>query len=248
MGKGVIPVGMKTPLLMLLSACAQLSVDGEVVDATGAPVSDVQIAVQHTACAATTTRTGRFSLACEPGKLDLSFSHPEFFSHQIAVTTLPRAAQTLPKTTLVRRPTKAGLYIFDNDRYISLSTGMLRRDTQTKGAAKRRSYCLDRSASTPNATATGPARFADKNAKPWRLFRLDAQGCAYRDARDAKGRWVVEYRDRPALSREASGDGMAIVEGQLDKGDYFLADWSGFFVEDAPDQGRYTGRWIRVDG
>jgi hypothetical protein len=239
---------MGTFLLWLISACTHPSIEGVVVDATDTPLSAVSVTVNRADCSAVSNAAGRFSLACNSGALELTLTHPEFFTKQLSLTAAEGDTRRLPKTTLVRIPKEDGLFIFKDKQYIGLDGGVLKRDTETRGTAKRRSYCLDRSLSTANPIAAGRTRFADRNAKPWRLFKLDALGCAYRDARDAKGRWVVEYRDRPALSRETGDDGMAILEGTLDEGEYFVADWGGFFVADPPGEGHYTGRWIRVDG
>jgi hypothetical protein len=239
---------MGTFLLWLISACTHPTIEGVVVDAAGQPLSTVNVTVSRADCSDVSNAEGHFSLTCKSSALALTLTHPEFFTKKLSLVAPEGATHRLPKTTLVRIPKADGLFIFKDQQYIGLDGGVLKRNTETQGTAKRRSYCLDRSLSTANPIAAGRTRFADKNAKPWRLFKLDALGCAYRDARDTKGRWVVEYRDRPALSRETADDGLAILEGTLDEGEYFVADWGGFFVADPPGKGHYTGRWIRVDG
>jgi hypothetical protein len=246
--KGVIVIRMGSFLLTVLAGCSTMTVEGLVVDGSGEALSKATVKANGTDCSAVTSDQGVFSLACEPGSLTLTIAHSTYFTHTAEMSAMERRSYSLPKTTLIKKPKEDGLYVFKNDAYIGLDSGRLKRSMTTSGPAKARTYCLDRETSAPNSIPAGTTRFVDHNADSWRLFRLDAQGCAYRDARDENGRWNVEYRDRPQLEREDIDDGMAILKGSLPKGEYFVADWGGFFVADPSEAGSYSGRWLRVDG
>jgi len=226
----------------------QFSVEGLVVDAKGQPIEGVNIGTGKTQCDGKTTSNGRFSLRCGSALNGLVFSHSDYFQQTIPLEREQEKHPRVPTTTLVQIPRTDGLFFFKDKRFVDLKDGSLFRTTQQQGQAKRRRYCVDKEASTPNPIKAGMTRFADKNAPPWRLFRLDEAGCAYRDAKDTEGRWVVEYKNRPTLARDAMDDGLVIIEGTLDIGEYFLADWSGFFVPTPTEDAHYSGRWIRVDG
>jgi len=243
----MISVYMRFLFIIALTACSPARISGTVVDGTGQPISGVSVSIDGTAVSASTAENGQYALDFTPGDQVIKITHPRYFERIHTIHLSEQKPHTLKPTVLVKKPTEDGLFVLKMDSPIPLGVGSLTRDTQRQGPAKKRRFCLDKDKSKPNALSAGPARFADKNARPWRLFKLDGEGCAYRDARDSQGRWVVEYRERPDLVQQDSEDGIALHDVELDKGEYFIADWAGFFVAQPDDAARYTGRWIRVD-
>ena len=127
-----------------------------------------------------------------------------------------------------------------------LEPGHLTREHQGKGMKKTRAYCLNKAKSQPNKVTPGMTPFLDYQAKTWRPFQLDAAGCAYRDARNERGSWVVEYREKPSFNEKKLSDTMKIARIQLAPGDYFIADWKGFFQASEDSDNMYGGYWLTV--
>ncbi len=238
---------MRFPYLLLLTACDPEQINGSVIDGSGQPIDGVSVSIEGTSFETTTNNNGSFSLDFTPGEKSITIHHPNFFDRVLTIDLTDSKSKTLKPTVLVKNPTEDGLFVLHNDALMSLGEGILMRDTQRLGPAKKRRFCLDKEKSKPNAVPAGSTRLADKNARPWRLFKLDGDGCAYRDAKDARGRWVVEYRERPTLGQQRRDDGIALHDVTLGKGEYFIADWAGFFVPEPENEGRYSGRWIRVE-
>ena len=239
--------GMRFLCLSFVIACQPSQISGTVLDSAGNGVSGVTVSIEGTNSTDVTTADGVYQLDLRAGEVIINVQHPDFFSRIHTIQIDESAPRQLKPTVLVRKPADNGLFVLQDASLLPLRLGSLTRDTQTKGPAKKRRFCLDRTKSEATPLPVGRARLADKNASPWRLFRLDGDGCAYRDARDSNGRWVVEYRDRPDLVQQSRDDGIALHDVQLAKGEYFIADWAGFFVAEPDNDGRYTGRWIQVD-
>ena len=99
------------------------------------------------------------------------------------------AATLMPTTTLIRTPKDSGLYVLKGADVLPLPTARLKRETKTIEGTKRRRYCITGPRGKALPVPAGDTQFLDVNAAPWRLFKLDVDGCAYKDAKDTKGRW-----------------------------------------------------------
>ena len=124
----------------------------------------------------------------------------------------------------------------------------LTRTLEESRRVTNRKVCLDRERSEPNVVAAGTHALFDYEHPGWRPFRLDAEGCAYRDQKDAKHRWTVQYKDKPPYESKQYNTGKSVALMQLEPGDYFIADWKGFFVgaDEREQRHSYTGYWIQA--
>ena len=80
----------------------------------------------------------------------------------------------------------------------------------------------------------------------WRMFRMDNDGCAYRDAKTREGHWVVEHQQQPEVDSAALNKSATMHQLSLDPGHYFVAHWAGFFAPTEGNPEAYTGHWIHL--
>jgi len=218
------------------------------VDNAGQGIPGVTITAEGGVAPVVTDTTGRYVLEASSGQRTLTFTHPDFFSHSETVQVASDAATELPQRALIRTPDGTGLYVLSGTEVLPLPAARLKRQTRSVQGSKLRSYCISGPKGTATPVPAGETQFVDMTASPWRLFKLDSDGCAYRDARDPAGRWVVQYRDKPAVVPSHTQSNAAFTAATLAEGTYFVADWGGFFVSDPEDPDHYTGRLLRIDG
>ena len=130
-----------------------------------------------------------------------------------------------------------------------MKDGFLERVLDKDGPLTRRSMCLNPERGEPNELAAGTHAMFDYEHPGWRPFKLDADGCAYRDTKDADHKWTVNYREKAATETREVNRGKTIALIELKPGDYFIANWDkGFFnaVDLKTDRHSYSGHWIRV--
>ncbi|MCB9780903.1 MAG: carboxypeptidase regulatory-like domain-containing protein [Alphaproteobacteria bacterium] len=240
------------PAALLLGACGRTAVDGEVVDVAGAPLEGAFVAAVGTTCSATVGADGRFSMPCTPGEHTLLITHPGYIERQAEVSAVARERKDLGKTVMIAIPEEQGLFLFEADRYVPMAGAWLDRTiVEGHSTTRTRSYCLDRQRSKPTRLAAGTHALFDNESIGWRPFRLDDDGCAYRDFKDEQHRWEVTYKDKPPMQEQTVAEGKRIVALNLAPGEYFLADWDrGFFTPDDAidaDGKRYSGVWLVVE-
>ena len=236
---------MIAPLLTLLAACSTTSVDGVIVDVSGTPIAGATVRREASECSDITNKQGRFSLKCGAGVWDLSIRHPSYFSQTEKVDVPDGSQVALKQSPLIQIPTTEGLHLLRDGNFMPLLPTTLERSSNSEGEAKRRDFCVDQQGS-PNSISSGMLRLLDRTSTPWRMFRMDTAGCAYRDSRNREGRWVVEHRDRTQVRLEPEADGHRIHTVNASVGDYFIAEWSGFFVPTEPKANTYKGYWVQV--
>ncbi len=234
------------PATVFALGCSPMAIEGEVVDVTGAPIANALITALETSCNAVTDEKGHFDLVCQPGSLKLVVSSQGYLSKDEQFEATERKRYKAGKYVLVKIPNGKGLFIFDNNAYISMKPGRLQRNLEADGVQRKRAYCLDQTQSEPNVIKKGAIPFFDNESDGWRPFRLDADGCAYRDSRNASGKWEVVYRDKPPYEEKRLSEGKKIARIQFKPGDYFIADWKGFFVADPQQKHRYKGHWVKI--
>jgi hypothetical protein len=245
--------------LLSLIGCGPDTLKGQVVDHQGHALANVRItALGSPNCMTTTNTDGRYSLNCLDTSLNsdcdnntetcprptLDFKLQGYFPG----LDQPVVGQEAP-TTLHAMPTEAGLYLKKGAKHDPMVRGTLTRalEHSDKGG-KSRTYCVSRELGTSNRVNGKTMAIFSNQATPWRVFRLDPAGCAYRDARNPQGKWNVEYRDNPAVIVESINDGQDWSEVEVEPGEYFLADWEGFFVPTEAGGDRYSGTWVQVSG
>jgi hypothetical protein len=237
---------MNWTLLTLLSACSTTSVEGRVMDASGTPIQGAKVSLQAGDCNTLTKEDGRFDLKCDAGPWKISIRHPSYFSKTETIDVPDGSHLALAHSTLTQVPTSDGLHLLRDASFVPLTPTLLERSSNSNGEAKRRDFCVARNKSVPNIVSSGTLRLLDRTTTPWRMFRMDPAGCAYRDSRSQEGRWVVEHRDRTEVSLEPEIDGSRIHGVKVGPGSYFIAEWSGFFVPTAPKASTYKGYWVQV--
>ena len=237
---------MNWTLLAFLSACSTTSVEGLVMDSTGAPIQGATVSRRTSDCSTLTKKDGRFDLRCEAGTWDIFIHHPSYFSAAETIDVPEGSRTALERHTLIQIPETDGLHLLREASFVPLEPSSLERSASVTGEAKRRSFCVDRDRSTPNIVSSGALRILDRTTMPWRMFRMDPKGCAYRDSRNQEGRWVVEHRDRATVSHEPEVNGNRIHQVNVESGGYFIAEWAGFFVPTAPKASTYKGYWVQV--
>lgn len=234
---------------LLAAGCGQMAIDGEVVTVTGEPAVGARVTAIGSTCAAEVGEDGRFALPCVPGSYKLAITRDGYIQLDQDVEATERKRYDLGKLVMVAIPPANGLFWFKDNAYQAMSPGLLDRSIENAdGGTKDRRYCLDRDASQANELAVGTHAFFDNHSPGWRPFRLDEQGCAYRDRQDSRGRWEVVYKEKPPYEERTLEAGRKIAAMELQPGEYFIADWDqGFFTPVETEGGkRYSGAWLVV--
>jgi len=243
-----VSIAMGGSLTLLAAGCGQMAIDGEVVDAHGQPIHGAMITAAGTVCSTSADETGTFALECETGTYDVVVSAAGFTSEQFRQEAPEIARYDSGRHVLIRIPEQKGLHLFMAKEYVQMKPSRLQRSLEEKRRVTNRKVCLDRAQSEPNVVSAGTHAMFDYEHSGWRPFRLDEEGCAYRDQKDEKHRWTVQYKEKPPYKVKQYNTGKSVALMQLAPGDYFVADWKGFFVGADEREGRhsYTGYWIQA--
>jgi hypothetical protein len=243
-----------------------MAIDGTVVDADGAPIvgatvsampatkastdEDGNVSVQGAGriCQGQTDAAGVFALECLPNTYDLVVSAAGFTSEELQVEAPERKRYDVGKQLLVKIPEQEGLFLKQGPSYVEMAAARVLRATEKEGGLLHRRFCLDAEGGGATELAAGVHAFFDNEHPGWRPFKLDADGCAYRDTKNEQHQWTVEYREKAEYQTRELNRGKTVALMSLPAGDYFIADWKGFFQKD-PDKtrkGAYTGHWLKV--
>lgn len=226
-----------------------MAVDGEVVDALGAPLVGARITAVGTPCSAQSEENGRFSLECQPGTHKLVISAEGYTTEEVDVEAPERKRYDAGKHLLIKVPEERGLFLLSEGLYTTMDAGFLERTLEKSGQRTHRKMCLNPERGAPNTLAAGVHALFDYEHPGWRPFKLDAEGCAYRDTKNAKHRWEVGYREKAPVETKQFNPGKEVALLTLEAGDYFIADWDkGFFnaVDKKEDKHSYSGFWLQV--
>ena len=233
----------------LFLGCTSTTVTGEVTNAQSGPVGAVDIIANiGDDCRTQTDSSGSFQLECAPGDWELTASHPGFLHERRRITVASGTHERIEPIQLLRIPTRDGLHVLRDGAFVPLEKATLRRSTAVAGNAKTRDFCITPDQSpTATLTASGDVTMLSNGPIDWRPFRMDADGCAYRDEKTAEGQWVINHQDRPAVRGVPEHTNAIVSRWPAKTGDYFIAEWSGFFVPTAPKSQTYSGWWLRID-
>jgi hypothetical protein len=225
-----------------------MKIMGQVQDRTGSGIAGATVTAAETPCSSISAADGHYSLSCETGQHRLVISKPGHLTAEVHVGADEKQDYTAPTARLLRIPESPGLYWLTEEGYASLKPTHLVENVSGKGRKKKRAYCLDSEQSERNRSSSLSLSFLDREAAGWRLVRLDAEGCAYRDSRNQRGSWVADYLDKPKLQTQKISAQVQLKEAELPAGEYFVADWRGFFVAtEAPGEKHFGGAWITVE-
>lgn len=246
------------PLLMLgLPACGGAVVEGIVLSPHGQPVVGAPVTVDGQPCADETDERGAFQLTCEPGELRLHVRPPGQTEAHHTLAALEHQDYSAGLLTVMPTPPTPGLWLVDGPGLRALPRHTLRRtvDEGADGALSRR-FCLEKGGDPPLPSSPGPVAFAERlpdgapatASSTWRAFKLDAEGCAYRDTRNARLQWTEGWKVKPVAEVAQVAEGHRWVTLQLEAGDWFIADWNDFFVPlgEGADNDRFGGAWIQT--
>ncbi|MFZ5482421.1 MAG: carboxypeptidase regulatory-like domain-containing protein [Myxococcota bacterium] len=193
-------------------------------------------------CDAVTGPDGRFRTRCPPGSWTFEVRHPDYLPGDWTVT-VERGEHDVGKVELARIPVEGGQHVLVDGRFRTLPRAPLVRSVEEKVEQR---WCVDRAAA-PVEVPAGKVRLLDVHEAEWRVFRLDAEGCAYRMRPGAGDHWsFTAERVEPAAS-EPVGEGRAWVTLELPPGDYVVAEWfAGFFVRDDATKDTWRAAWVRA--
>jgi len=227
--------------------CGSTTLNGVIEDAQSNPIANASVSADHTeGCATTTDENGQFLLECLPGTWTITVTSDGHLSEVQSIAVAERSKTTLPTVRMTAMPAGDGMYILSSGVFEPLSQMNLERKTRTNGKAKKRAFCVQKEQYSPAIASDESVTVLAKNTGDWRPFRMDANGCAYRDAKTADGHWVVEHQDQPTLQAQTIDETVTIHRFNVPAGDYFLADWAGFFVPIAASSNIYKGHWIQI--
>lgn len=235
--------------LLALTGCSKMAVDGTVVDAQGQPIEGAMVTAVGTPCTTTSGPEGAFSLECQPAEHKLIISAEGYTTEDLDVEATERKRYEIGKKVLIKIPDERGLHLLQDGAYTTMKGGYLERQLVKEGGLTHRAMCLNPDRGEPNELGSGVHALFDYEHPGWRPFKLDAEGCAYRDTKNEQHKWTVEYREKANYETREVNDGKTIVLLELPPGDYFIADWDkGFFnaVDLKEDRHSYTGAWLRV--
>ncbi len=195
-------------------------------------------------CEAVTDAAGRFRVACDKGTRTFRVSHPDHLDRTWLVR--PEGGlgdQDVGAVEIAAIPLGEGLWLAGDGTLARLPAGPLVR----AATATEQRWCMDAAQGEPTVVPTGAVRLLDNHSVDWRLYALDADGCAYRMERTGGEHWTYTAERVPVGPGTPRGPGREWVELELSPGDYAIVEWyDGFLVRDEGD--RWRGHWLRAGG
>ena len=229
--------------------CASTTLNGVIEDAQSKPIANAAVSSDHAeGCETTTDSNGQFLLECAAGSWTITIGSEGYLSDVRSISVTEGTTTTLPTVRLTAIPSDDGLFLLSDGVFEPLHPVHLERTTTTKGKAKNRAFCIPKQGHSPVIASEATVTILSKNTGGWRPFRMDTNGCAYRDAKTVDGHWVVEHQDQPTLQTQAIDETVTIHTMTATNGDYFLADWAGFFVPIDASSPLYKGHWLQISG
>jgi hypothetical protein len=195
-------------------------------------------------CSALTDPSGAFAMDCLRGPITMDAELHAMPHFPLANTVdVPVAAPfSIGTWALTPQPSADGLWWASDQGLLALARTHLTRS----GDRGEKSYCLGENTQTEHTvTSAGSVYLIDQDASPWKLFRLDEEGCAQRWRWHA-GDWRITASDTPEGSVEHLPNA-SVHHFALPAGQYFVADWTdGRLTPDGPQttaagEKRYLG-------
>ena len=231
--------GARSPFVLAVVVCAlggavgcAQRLEGAVADASGAAVVGAHIV--GGGCDAVSGPDGRFSVECESGPTDFVITHPAYLA-----ATVPWAAGEL-KGSLTALPTEPGVYVVAGSNFVVPPSAALTRSGDDVAGWK---FCFSgKDAGTP--TVASPLRMLDNHDVDWRLFAVDAEGCAYQ-LQHGNGEWWTSPSKGIPVTRESElAPGREWLTVDLPAGDYAIVDW--YAGSPVPDGAGWRARRLLV--
>lgn len=235
----------------ICAGCSELVVEGVLHDGAGVPLEGAQVSLSGAPCQGLTNADGRFAFTCEPGVYTVNLEKPGYVPATLNDRTLARGERNdLGAHRLIEIPKEKGLFRIEGGVAHPLEPGRIVRTMGGSGVDAFKHYCLPPDSPAGAPVAAGALQLIDHGAPPWRAFRLDEEGCAYKISPSSADRWDVDFSDNPDLNERSIGADAKLVTVTLDGGRLFLADWNkGFFTRiESTEEGRegYSGYLLDV--
>lgn len=231
-------------LALFLTGCST-TVVGSVVDEAGRPVAGATVHADGAPpCDAVTDAEGRFRARCPAGEHPFTVSHPGALPLTEARVIEGRGEVSTAPFTLSTIPLDPGVFVLLGGRYVPLPPGPLRRTGDDKAGFR---WCFDPQKGAPLEVPAGELSLLDNHVADWRVFKLDAEGCAYRLAPGSGDYWS-DTVEKVEVSREAPlAEGRDRLTLTLAAGDYAVVDWFATgLVPVGPPDGDWRGSWVRA--
>lgn len=237
--------------LICLAGCSELIIEGAVQDEAGQAVEGARVALAGTGCEALTDVAGRFSFTCAPGSYAIIVEKAGYIPDSMReVRVAPHATTDLGVRTLLHIPAERGLYVIEGTTLRLLPPGRVSRRMGGSGDSAFKHYCLPEEETPMERLPPGELRLLDNDAPPWRPFRLDSDGCAYKISPRGDNRWDVDYSDNPDVKERKLGVDQRLVTMNLEPGKVFFAVWNReFFTRiEATEEGKegYAGSLVEI--
>ena len=113
-------------IVLALSSCGpRARIEGEVRDAFGKPLGDVDVSIPNTAFKSATGSNGKYMLPFAPGKFSLTFAKLGYSEYSIIHEVSVETAVPLAVVTLYKKPQENGIWFFGKTDYIPVPPGKL---------------------------------------------------------------------------------------------------------------------------
>ncbi len=220
-------------LALNLTGCGSPTLSATVSDITGEPLVGAMATVVGTLCQEHTDTEGSFNLKCKQrGAVQVAISQTGYITKSIEWVPSSAKQTDLGRVHLIKVPSQPGLFLFDGGSYKAMQPGAVKRSVE-QGPSVLKSYCIDRDRSAENRRPAGTTPLFDNGHDGWRIWKLDAEGCAWRmRCKNARSKCEAVYRERVRGKERQLEETKRIVLVDLGPGEYFIADWSaGIFVK-----------------
>jgi len=190
---------------------------GAVTSAVGTAVAGASLTAPD--CTAVTGGDGTFVVQCPDGQRTFLVSHPAYLPRRVDWSEGPVAVVLTPI------PTEPGVFVAAGEALAPLAISALERRGDTTNGW---SFCVP--ADTPPApdavtVSAGEVQLLDNHDVDWRLFPVDADGCAYA-LQHANGEWWTSPSKAIPLEKERElAPGRSWLKVTLTSGRYALVDW-----------------------
>lgn len=223
---------------LLLAGCT-VELTGNVSDFGGAAVGGARLSAPE--CEAVSAADGSFRVRCDRAVHRFAVSHPAYAGATLEIDATGTFSPE-PETIMLRAwPSAPGLYLEPDYRPVP-SPGLARTTTD-----KEQRFCVPEGAEFGSAAA-GSAMF-DVHEVDWRVYRLDAEGCAMRLTNKAGGSVWSPTATRVDTAPSELAPGHFRVPVPEEPGRYVAVPWmEGFFVPRAGEAELWEAWTFEITG
>lgn len=215
-------------LALYLLGC-DVELRGRVADRGGAAIAGASLVATEGVCSAVTDAAGSFTTRCVRADYNFVVSHPSHAAGALHIDATAALPPPPASASLVPWPSAPGLYLEPDYAPVA------RVDLVRRVAPTEQRYCLPEGA-VLSVTSVEPHIF-DVHAADWRVFAVDAEGCALRVAVEPGGRyWSPRTPRIEPASETVLAPGRVRVTFALPPGRYVAVPWfEGFMVPKDPN-------------